>query len=209
MSYVPSVERCSMRTAALALLGLAIFAGLSAISFAAVVRRDLPRQLELIRADEADQTDDGGIVVYGTITGSSTAEVPAPGEEPLPFTVLSVDVEQAITPNDVAAQVTVYVPGVQDRRLSITPAESEMRVGERVVLFLRVDQNVRDVDADAYKLDSFAEVFRTQKNRGGDVIVLGEGPGCAVENNCRLVDLSQQVRTAREHLARDRQQDGK
>jgi|JI10StandDraft_1071094.scaffolds.fasta_scaffold776089_2 hypothetical protein len=179
--------RCSfgrVRTSlALAVTGVALLTG---IAVATVIPRDMSKQLELIEAQK------DGAVVYGTIVASRTQML----EDVLrfvPFTVLTVKVEQAISPANLSNELTVYVPGAGEERLTITPSDDEMRVGESVLMFLRADAGIRNHDATAFKVDSFAEILRTQKNRKGEVIVLGEGASFAVENNTKLSDLSPQI----------------
>jgi len=159
---------------------------LTGIAVATVIPRDMSKQLELIEAQK------DGAVVYGTIVASRTQML----EDVLrfvPFTVLTVKVEQAISPANLSNELTVYVPGAGEERLTITPSDDEMRVGESVLMFLRADAGIRNHDATAFKVDSFAEILRTQKNRKGEVIVLGEGASFAVENNTKLSDLSPQI----------------
>ncbi|MCC7173235.1 MAG: hypothetical protein IT459_22495 [Planctomycetes bacterium] len=168
---------------ALAVAGVALLTG---IAVATVIPRDMSKQLELIEAQK------DGAVVYGTIVASHTQKL----DDVLryvPFTVLTVKVEQAIAPANLSNEITVYVPGAGEERLSITPSDDEMRVGESVLMFLRADAGIRTHDAAAYKIDSFAEILRTQKNRKGEVVVLGEGASFAVENNTKLSDLSPQI----------------
>lgn len=164
--------------------GLAAFVGLfvlGGLAVATVVPRDLSKQLELIKAN------DGGVVVYGNITSAKSVRVAATPD--LPWTVLTVHVETAIAPTTTSGDLTVWYPGYGDERLTISPPEEETRVGENVLLFLSTDPAVRAIDATAYRIDSFAESFRTQKNRKGEIIVLGEGAGSAIESNVKLTDL--------------------
>jgi hypothetical protein len=143
--------RCSfgrVRTSlALAVTGVALLTG---IAVATVIPRDMSKQLELIEAQK------DGAVVYGTIVASRTQML----EDVLrfvPFTVLTVKVEQAISPANLSNELTVYVPGAGEERLTITPSDDEMRVGESVLMFLRADAGIRNHDATAFKVDSFAE----------------------------------------------------
>lgn len=179
--------RCSFGRArtslALVVSSVAVLAG---IAVATVVPRDMSKQLELVEAHK------DGAVVYGTIVASRTQKL----DDVLrfvPFTVLTLKVEQSISPSNLPNELTVYVPGAGEDRLSITPSDDETRVGESVLMFLRADAAIRAHDATAYKVDSFAEILRTQKNRKGEVIVLGEGASFAVENNTKLSDLSPQI----------------
>ncbi len=177
--------RVLLATAAAALLVVPLYG--------AVVSRDLDKQLDLIAANA------GGLVVYGEITSSKEGFVPSASE--LKWTVLTVKVESSLLPNLNAPEtVTVYFPGYGETRLSISPPEAETRVGEKVLLFLRKDAAVSEADASAYQLDSFAESFRTQTNRRGQVIVLGEGNGSAVPANARLDSLKTDVATAFEAM---------
>lgn len=172
----------SSRTRCLAaFVGLFVLGGLAV---ATVVPRDLSKQLELIKANGAT---DGGVVVYGNVVSAKSIRLASTPD--LPWTVLTVHVEQAIAPSTTTGDLTVYFPGFGDERLTISPPEEETRVGENVVLFLSTDPAVRAVDPTAYRIDSFAESFRTQKNRKGEIIVLGEGAGSAIESNVKLADL--------------------
>ena len=168
-----------------AIAGVAVLGG---IAVATVIPRDLSKQLELIKADA------GGVVVYGSITASKAASLASSPN--LHWTILTVHVDTAIAPATTAGDLSVWVPGFGENRLTISPPEEETRVGENVVLFLSPDADVRAVDANAYRLTSFAEAFRTQKNRKGDVVVLGEGAGSAIEGNVKLADLSPVVQDA-------------
>lgn len=51
-----------------------------------------------------------------------------------------------------------------------------------------------------YRIDSFAEAFRTQKNRKGEIVVLGEGAGSAIESNVKLTDLQPVVQSTYDAL---------
>lgn len=178
-----------VRAIALA-LGAVVF---SSLAVAAVVSRDLNHQLELI--DVAN----GGIVIYGTIQSATAA---AMDDSDIPWTVLSVKVEQALGGVDVPAEVTVYSPGYGDHLLSISPPETETRVGEKVVMFLAANALIRAHAPDAYKVDSFAEIFRTQTNRKGEVVVLGEGANFAVANNTLLTKVATDVKASFEAIAK-------
>jgi hypothetical protein len=167
-------------------LAIALVATLCGVAIATVIPRDLSKQLELIEAQK------DGVVVYGTIIASHTQKLDDVMPT-CPLTVLTVKVEQAIAPASTAGELKVYIVGAGEDRLSITPPEDEMRVGESVLFFLRADAAVRKHDATAFKVDSFAEVLRTQKNRKGEIVVLGEGVGSAVEQNVKLADLSPQI----------------
>lgn len=151
------------------------------LAYAAVVPRDLNRQLELIDAAN------GGIVIYGSIV---TASVDTIDGCDVPWTVLTVKVEQALGGDAVPSEVTVYSPGHGDHRLSVSPSESETRAGERVVMFLAVNPLIRSHSALAFKVDTYAEVFRTQTNRKGQVVVLGKGANFAVTNNTLLTKVA-------------------
>lgn len=170
-----------MRATALTLGAIA----LASTAVAAVIPRDMTKQLELIDAANA------GIVVYGTIDASRAAEIDGTN---VPWNVLTVKVSQVLAGENVPAEVTVYVPGFGDHLLSISPPESETRVGEKVVMFLAANADIRAVDADAFKVDSFAEIYRTQANRQGDVVVLGEGASFAIPNNAKLADVATSVK---------------
>ena len=175
--------------------GLAAFVGLfvlGGLAVATVVPRDLSKQLELIKAN------DGGIVVYGNITSAKSVRLASTPD--LPWTVLTVQVETAIAPTTTSGALSVWYPGHGDERLTISPPEDETRVGENVVLFLSTDPAVRAADPTAYRIDSFAESFRTQKNRKGEVVVLGEGAGSAVESNVKLADLTPVVQSTYDAL---------
>ena len=162
------------------------------LSLAAVVSRDLPKQLDLIDADN------GGVVVYGTIVDSKV-DGEVPGTD-FPWTVLTVKVEQGLAPDTTSGELTVYSPGAGEALLSISPPETETRKGEKVVLFLSKNAELQQHAPGAYKIDSFAESFRTQKNRQGDVIILGEGKGSAIESNVKLSDFAVQVAKAHEAM---------
>ena len=160
-------------------MSLSIAAG---IAFAAIAPRDLNKQMEFIGAGK------GGAVVYGTIVSSSVdAGVP---DTSFPWTVLKVRVDQPIAPLSIGGELTVYVPGAGEERLSISPPETETRTGEQVVMFLSANEIIRAHAPGAYKIDSFAEIFRTQTNRQGEVVVLGEGAGSAIQTNVKLSEIS-------------------
>lgn len=178
------------------LLATAAAAILAVPLYGAVVSRDLNKQLELIAANA------GGTVVYGEITSAKEGFVPSAPQ--LKWTVLTVKVESSLLPTQNAPEtVTVYFAGFGESRLSITPPETETRVGEKVLVFLRKDAAVSEADANAYKLDSFAESFRTQTNRRGQVIVLGEGSGSAIPANATLDSLKVEVVTAFEAMKKN------
>lgn len=184
------------RAIALALGAIAF----SSLAFAAVVPRDMNRQLELIDAAN------GGIVVYGTIQAANFETLDDPD---VPWTVMTVKVEQALGGTDVPAEVTVYSPGYGEHRLSISPPETETRVGEKVVMFLAANPVVRAHAPDAFKVDSFAEIFRTQTNRKGQVIVLGEGANFAVANNTLLTQVATTVKAEYDAIAQSAEKNNK
>ncbi len=160
---------------------------------AAVVSRDLGQQLSLIQAHL------NGRVVYATIQAAETTKLPTVPE--IPFTRLTLEVKRDLVSGSTQPEtLRVFVPGAGEQRLSISPPESEMRVGESIVFFLRKDAGVSEVDAAALKVDSFAESFRTQLNRKGEVVVLGEGPGSAIAENTKLDDLARKTAKAVEVL---------
>lgn len=175
--------------------GLAAFVGLfvlGGLAVATVVPRDLSKQLELIKAA------DGGIVVYGNITAAKSVRLESTPD--LPWTVLTVRVDTAIAPSTTSGELSVWFPGFGEERLTISPSADETSVGENVVLFLSTDPAVRAIDPTAYRIDSFAEAFRTQKNRKGEVVVLGEGAGSAIESNVKLTDLQPVVQSTYDAL---------
>lgn len=176
--------RKSLPPTILAAAGVAILGG--SVAFAAVIARDLPKQLEFIQAAEGKAA-----VVYGEITASEMVSLPSSPD--VPYTKLTVAVSQALLGAPGAETISVYTPGFGDHRLSISPPETETRTGEKVVLFVRQDATLDALEAGAYKLDSFAESFRTQTNRKGQVVVLGEGGSSAIVNNTMLSDLTIKV----------------
>lgn len=169
-----------------ALTGIAALALFAATLTAAVVKRDLARQLELVGAPAT------GRVVFAEVVESHVRQVP--GFPFVPFTALKLKVMRHLAPAAGPDELVAYAPGAGQRRLSISPPPGAIRVGERVVLFLRKDAAVSQVDPDAYRIDSFAEVYSVQKNRKGEWIVLGEGAGMAVEENTRLDALAEEIR---------------
>lgn len=174
--------------AAVALLALA-----TAPLTAAVVSRDLGQQLSLIQAHL------DGRVVYATIQAAETAQLPVAPE--IAFTRLTLEVKRDLVSGSTEPEtLRVFVPGAGEQRLSISPPESEMQVGESLVFFLRKDAGVSEADAAAFKVDSFAESFRTQLNRKGEIIVLGEGQRSAIPDNAKLDDLAQRTQKAVEVL---------
>lgn len=179
---MPTLKR-PRTTIAFASLALAAIA--TAPLLAAVVSRDLSGQLELIEA-----LDDGR-VVHGQIVASRVVHVPSVPW--VPFTAMTVEVKRHLLPSSGPERLTVLSPGVGEHRLSISPPEHETRVGEHLVLFLRKDAGVSEVVEGAYKLDSFAESYRTQLNRRGDTIVLGKGSGLAIQSNTTLDKLADQI----------------
>lgn len=190
-SAFPVRRRPLLAVAVFSLIGLAM----------GVMARDLTKQLELIEAHRGR-----GLVLWGEIGASRSATLPDDPE--LPWTLLTVKPLRTIV-GEAGEQVEVFVPGDGDRRLSISPEESAIRVGEKVLLFLRADANVRAVDADAWRLDSFAEIFRTQTNRRQEVVVLGRGYGSAVAENARLVDLEPAIRSTVDALRAASKPEGK
>ncbi len=173
-----------MRLPVAAAFGAVLTAGLAIASLAP---RDLTKQLEYVDAKNT------GVVVFGTITESH--EVASPfAEISVPYTVLTIDVAEYLVGQNVGAKLTVYTPGGEGGRLSISPDESEVRVGERVVYFLRADQTLRAQAPGAFMLDNYGAAFRTQSNRKGQVVVLGEGYGSAIETNVALTGLSASVK---------------
>lgn len=177
-------------THAAAALGATLVCGLAA---ATVVSRDLPKQLELIKAQS------GGIAVYGKIVRES-AVVNWPDQCPVPMTALQVQILQAAAPADVKGEITVYVPGHGEDKLSVTPPEAETRVGESVFMFLAANEGLRSHDPNAYSAATFADIYRTQLNKRGEVIVIGEGVGVAIPENVALTKLVGQVKTAYDAL---------
>lgn len=157
-------------------------------ALAAVVARDLPKQLEFLKASEGRAA-----VVYGEILDADRVEVPFADHA---YTRLVLKVESRLLGAEDQDTLHVYYPGFGSARLSISPSEEETRIGEKVVLFLRRDDALTEIDEQGYKLDSFAEAFRTQKNRKGDVVVIGEGEASAVAKNTKLGDLASQVQAA-------------
>jgi hypothetical protein len=164
----------------------------TAPAIATVVARDLDRQLRLIDAGH------GGVVVHGRIRAIRRSAVPA--LYPSPFRVLDVEILDAIAPATVAPRIEVFVPGFGEQRLSFSSQESETAVGSTVVLFLKPDARVREIVPGAFLANSFAEVFRTTRNRKGEYVVLGEGKGCAIEVNERLTAFRQRARRALERV---------
>ena len=160
---------------------------------AAVVSRDLPKQLKLIEADQGN-----ALVVYGEIVGSERIDVE---DADFPWTKLSLKVSEKLV-GDAGETVTVYTPGHGVVRLSISAPETETRVGEKVVMFLRKSDME---DGNGFQLDSFAESFRTQTNRKGAVIVLGEGGGSAIAKNTKLSELRTVVAEAMESISAESQ----
>ena len=175
--------RRSLPPTIFAALGVA-FVGSAA--FAAVVARDLPKQLSLIQAAEGKAA-----VVYGEITAAEKVDLSSSPD--VPWTKLTVKIEQALLGAAGKEAISVYTPGFGDHRLSISAPEAETRAGEKVVLFVRQEASLDEVESGAFKLDSFAESFRTQTNRKGGVVVLGEGGSSAIENNTLLSDLATKV----------------
>ena len=155
--------------------------------------RDLAQQLDWIGVG------DGGVVVYGEIVSSCVEEV----EGSASWTALEIDVIERLDDSAKLDRVVAFTPGTTDRPNSLAPPESERQVGERVLVFLAVDGSIRDQHAGAFKVHSHAEVFRTQRNRRGEVVILGEGTGTAVPSNILLAELRPRVealsRAARAH----------
>jgi len=176
--------RKSLPPTILAAFGVALLGG--TVAYAAVAARDLPKQLEFIQAGQGKAA-----VVYGEITASEKVSLPSSPD--VPYTKLTVTISQALLGATGAETISVYTPGFGDHRLSISPPETETRKGEKVVLFVRQDENLDEVEAGAFKLDSFAESFRTQTNRKGKVVVLGEGGNSAIVNNTMLSSLATKV----------------
>lgn len=159
---------------------------------AIVQPRDLNRQLELCGAAHE------GRVVFGRIASAEVKELPAISG--VPYTILTLEPQRSLTGDALPKSIRVYVPGAGESRLSISPPESETRVGESVLYFVRADATIRAVEPGAWHLDSFAEAFRTQLNKKGAVVVLGEGRGSAIEENATLDSLETQVRAATQAL---------
>lgn len=176
-----------MRLPVAVAIGAALTAGLAIASLAP---RDLTKQLEYIDAQK-----DTGVVVFGTVREAREVDSPF-AEISVPYTALTVDVSEYLVGQNVGATLTVYTPGGEGGRLSISPDESEIRVGEKVVYFLRADQTLRSQVPGAFVLDNYGAAFRTQTNRKGQVVVLGEGYGSAIDNNMALTMLASSAKAS-------------
>lgn len=175
------------RWRSVAALATAVVALAGGLTYASVKSRDMAGQLQFIDAAN------GGIVVLGTIKEARFEQIPAITEL-FDYTVLTVEVEQALAPTNLPAkQLQVYLQGGSAVRLSTSPPPDESAVGERVLMFLAADPAIRAHADGAYLVHSYAEIFRTQTNRKGQTIVLGEGPGSAIEANAVLGDVSASV----------------
>lgn len=165
---------------------------LSLVSVAmGVMARDMTRQLQLLGAERG-----AALVAYGEVVASGPASWPGAD---VPFTALRFQPERVLL-GEASGPLEVLFPGHGEERLSISPPASALRVGERVLLFLRADEALREHHPGAFKLDSFAEVYRTQRNGKGEIIVLGQGPGAAVAGNARLLELEPAIREVAEAL---------
>ncbi len=154
------------------------------LALASLAPRDLTKQLEYIDAQNST-----GIVVYGTVRDAHTVASPDP-DLSVPFTQITLDVSDYLVGANAGATLTVLTPGGDGGRLSISPDENEIRAGETVVYFLRADAATRSMYPGSFRLDNYAAAFRTQTNRKGQVVVLGEGYGSAIENNTALTTLA-------------------
>jgi hypothetical protein len=196
MRSVPSGRRPAATLLSVALLSL------SAVAMG-VMARDLPRQLQLVGAERG-----AALVAFGTITANREVSMP---DMDVPFSALTLRIERTLV-GEAGDEVEVWVPGHGTQQLSISPPEDAVRPGARVLVFLRADEGLRALHPGAWKLDSFAEIYRTQQNGKGEVVVLGQGHNSAVPDNVRLSDLEPVVRQTAEALrlaALDEKEEGR
>jgi hypothetical protein len=130
--------------------------------------------------------------VLGAVTHKATWSGPLEGfgEDP-EFTTITVAGEELRTGKSVTREVTYL--GSDAKPVSEMPAESETRVGTRVLVFSKTVGSWGGREGQSSMVAAQGGVFRVETGPKGDV-VLGKGEGYAVEQNARASDLRESIR---------------
>lgn len=153
---------------------------LAPMVLASIEKLDLPEMVK--RVDSA---------VVGSITAKTTWTSPNPdGEGSLEFTTITVSGDDLMTGKP--ATVEVSFVGSDRVPTTVTPAESETRVGTRIVVFSKKSSAFGVTDAKNWMYASHGGVFRVEAGPKGEV-VLGKGAGFAVSDNMLASDFRTRV----------------
>jgi hypothetical protein len=174
-----------MRKAPL-LLTLALLGGVGTFSVAQIKAYTLPEMVA-----EADGT------VFGQIVAQRVFRVDDPIDGPeLYFTTLTIEGRAVPSGSPVSIDVT-YAGGFINEKEGVhnseAPSADDVKIGNQVVAFYKwADDMGGGVSANAL-MAAHGGIFRTVAGLS-DSVVLGRGPGYAIERNVKLSDLDKAVR---------------
>ena len=153
---------------------------LAPMVLASIEKLDLPEMVR--RVDSA---------VVGNITAKTTwSHAIQDGGGSLEFTTITVTGDDLMTGKPATIEVS-YV-GSDKSPTTVTPAESETRIGTRIAVFSKKSSAFGVPDAKNWMYASHGGVFRVEAGPKGDV-VLGKGAGFAVSDNLLASDFRARV----------------
>lgn len=167
------------------LAGLAL-AGAATFAIAQIETLDLPAMVQ--KADSA---------IFGTITDRQVVRFDheVDGSD-LFYTHLTIQGHDLATNEERTVVVTLH-GGFLDERVGVynseAPPADAILLGKRVVAFYAYTDNMGGDLAANSLYASHGGLYQTVTNRAGKTVVLGQGPGYAIDQNVSLTELQEQI----------------